>query len=405
MQITTPTAMEAELRHITSDGCPGRYPNSATVLGRKVLMHHHGRWVGVSGCQQTIGLAARMLELIGFDWRNISSPEDVVAKAEAIRTLAAQPIVVEHGLPIKWLVGVDGDLLGIDGLSAIAQAIELAERVNEDWRQWIYTTTAVDVLVRELPRLQTKAEAKTERKALPKGVRKAIARAKSNGDWDEVRRLGGIIPAHVLEARKAAELAKAKPAALTLAIPTKAETTHAIAPPEPLKPGTVIDKDGVPHVVCTGRHGSCLALVPVDKALVAKSLGSVMHALGIRRYEDLNEGNLMKISFCETCGPHILLGGCQTVPVALEAKARKIAEAEAYQAKLAAEREAAHRAEEFRREKLKRVRNNGAFGNPSNPRPAKYLAKKAAKAARSRAEMVKGATGGGGHSHHSKNGR
>ncbi len=330
-------------------------PGPLEILGRRTLHQLIHRPFNPMQCHVELGCAVTTLEVTGFSLLGLSNAKQVIVKAKAVRTLAADPLVVERQLPLSWLVGVDGKLLGIDGLSAIATAIELAEQIGEDWTKWS-TTTAVNVIVHHLPRLQALVEAKaqvkveaptpakTKPKGLSKGARKALRRQK---------------------ALARAEATQTKP----VHVPPPATVAEPVVK---FVPGKVVTKDGIAHVVCTGRYGNCLKLTPFDNALVAKSLGSVMHALRIRRYSEISVENLPSVSFCADCALAIL-AAWQTIPEALANRDRKIAEAERYQAEQKTARDAEAEAkrqavdrqrqtELLRRQKAMRARTGGAFG-------------------------------------------
>jgi len=93
---------------------------------------------------------------------------------------AVRPLVEDRGIPITWLVGVDGQLLGVDGLAMVATACDLAEALDLDWRSWPSTTTAQEVLFRILPEMHSKLEAKANEPLLvPAPTSPRLAEAKA----------------------------------------------------------------------------------------------------------------------------------------------------------------------------------------------------------------------------------
>ena len=84
-------------------------------------------------------------------------------------------------------------------------------------------------------------------------------------------------------------------------------------------PGLVTEKDGVDHVVCPGKFGQCLRLVPVYEARVAVVFSTILRALGVQKLEDVRTFDLLKKSFCPKCAETVLPLGSQTVPEAMAA--------------------------------------------------------------------------------------
>jgi hypothetical protein len=110
----------------------------------------------------------------------------------------------------------------------------------------------------------------------------------------------------------------------------KAETKKAPAAPAPapepvlepevrFTPGLVIAKDGVDHVVCQGKFGQCLRLVPMNEARVAVVFSTIMRAIGVKRLEEVTVHGLLQKSFCPKCAQTVLPLGSQTVPEAMAA--------------------------------------------------------------------------------------
>lgn len=106
-------------------------------------------------------------------------------------------------------------------------------------------------------------------------------------------------------------------------------------------PGLVLEKDGISHVVCPGKHGMCLRLVPVTEARVAVTFNTIMRALDVKRLEDVTINGLLQKSFCPKCAETVLPLGSQTVPEAMAAIEEIFEdEREAEEASLQAEAEA-----------------------------------------------------------------
>lgn len=321
------------------------YPDQVTKDGRRVVIHYSNaetreerleawqEYHGQFGMAE-IGLAAETIVKAGFDWQAATSPEDVVALAEAVRDLAAQPLVVERQLPLSWLVDSHGSLLGVTSLSAISQAIELAELIDEDWRTLVRSTTAVNVILNELPRLQAKADAMT------------------------TQTVGNPAPAPVVAIETKIEApAPIKAPTITVAVqpvakPTPAAPSNTSTEPRlhgkarveqrrreaearkanatPPKPGEVFKKKGEELVICTGSR--CLRTFPFAEARVAKSIKSVQHALGARRFDQITESNLPFVCLCPDCADRILKSGHQSIAEAIVARDEAIRAAEQWQA-------------------------------------------------------------------------
>lgn len=387
---TTTLMLTPALTIPVDDTRPG-LPGPLEVLGRRVKRAITGRFNKLA-THVAIGRAAAVLDAVGFDWQTFSSPEDIIAKANAVMVIAAHPLVVNHGLPLQWLVGSAATPLGDAELKAIERAIELAEQLGEDWRKWPETVTPGHVVAHELPRLIAKSEApapaEPQQKRPSRGQRKALRRQKA-----------------------LARAQAAKPTVAAVPVPTQPQTHESER--VVFTPGLVIDKGDVPHVVCTGRRGQCLRLTPVSDAQVG-SIGAIKRKLGLRRWDEITEAHLASISFCGECADHILAGGHQAIGEAIKAIAAKIVACETRQAEELAAREAERAYSEYSRlnarlaaseararserarQRARLAANGGASGNPSNARPAAYLAKKAAKAEASRDAMHKGPSGGGG---------
>jgi len=104
-------------------------------------------------------------------------------------------------------------------------------------------------------------------------------------------------------------------------------------------PGLVIEKDGISHVVCPGKFGQCLRLVPVTEARVALMVGTFMRALGAKRLEDVTLKGLLQKSFCPKCAETVLPLGSQTVPEAMALVEKTIVDANAAEEAKKAEEE------------------------------------------------------------------
>lgn len=385
---TTPaTHLDAEIERITSDGKVELYPSTAAKLGRKFLIHLHGKWVGirVTVPHAEIGVGVFTLEHFGVDWHDLSTPEQVVARAEAIRGLAANPLVTERQLPLSWLVDVSGETMGVNGLSAVASAIELAETLDEDWSTWPqrYSATAIVTII--LPALQAQADEKqaleiealaaTEVKieAAPAPVETKAPYAKVELEPTAHQRLFG-------KARKEQRRLEA------IARNGAPKATPAPAKPEAPKPGTLVLVNGVEHAVCTGKHGACGLLVPMSELRVPASIGWARNAIGNIlerpvRFEELTPELLALVGFCPEDAARALKSGHQSVTEALVARDSRLAEiegrrteekakleAEAAQKKAKADAQKAEadrkrEADRVKRERARRAANGGAFGS------------------------------------------
>jgi hypothetical protein len=252
--IKTPAEIDAAIPRDTSR--PG-LPGVLEVLGRRVK-----RVLGKNGFDPMrqhveLGRAATILERTGFDWRDLRTPAAVIAKAEEVCRATEAKAKADAMADLEAMVTAVAE-------ESAAVPMPLAK---------VEATLAPAAV-----------PSKAKPKRLGKGACKALRKQKA-------------------EARSEAARA-AKPIHLSPSVP-------AHEPVVKFTPGLVIQKDGVPHVVCTGQRGQCFKLTPVDKALVAKSITSIMHALGVRRFSEIDEDNLPSISFCPTCAKHILLGGFQ----------------------------------------------------------------------------------------------
>ncbi|MBM5789667.1 hypothetical protein FJZ23_01065 [Candidatus Parcubacteria bacterium] len=373
-----------------SDGRPGAYPSSAVVHGRAVLVHFWGRWVGLKtrvGLER-LGLLANKLEQGGIDWRQLTSTEEVITRGEEAIQLANHPLIVERGLQLAWLANENGGGTGEAALAAIEEAIQIAEKLGEDWRSWPSAMTTGQVIAHELPRLVAKAKMKPKRPS--KGQRAHLRREKA----------------------LARERAEAE----------KRASSNQIAPPaateEPLKfsPGSILRVNGLLHIVCTGKGGKCYALVPFAEARVG-SIGSVRRLLNLRRYDMIDQFELASVSLCRACADHLLPNGSQTISEAEADRDRVIALIETRQEeeRLARERAEADRHEALRltafrteqaRTRARRAASGGAFGDPAKPkRPPEYMTRKTEKAEASRAAQHKGPSGGGNRNQQKKGGK
>ena len=320
MQISSDTFANGDLGGHFGSGKPGLTPSDLVVLGRKALMHvtseedhQEAADRGILTWQlstlaeiKRVGTMAAVCEKHDVEWRSVSTLEQLEAMAKSVVELAASDIVKEFGLPIEWLRGQDGSLLGVNGLSVIAKVLRAKCKGSKQVTEWIAQTSAVETV--------TKAVNETKPHKRSKGARRGDRRRKA-----QARKANPVIP-------------PAKVAPVVPVTPTAVAITGKIELP---KPGTVIKRGTRTLAVCNGRHGNCRALVSFDRASVSTSFGAIKRQLGLSRDQYVQVEDVPKAAFCPSCAPFVLKGGSITVTqlqqdmrdAATARKARRIADA------------------------------------------------------------------------------